>query len=125
MDVGAIHVALISAVARGDAPHGDVGIDPKIDDQLRARNALCQGLVQAVVGLQLIAREIEAGKEGILLKGVVGNQVALGQCLRNGLVLLMIAAEEEEDLRLERVAFPIGVEVGEEWVLLEDLEQQL
>ena len=39
--------------------------------------------------------------------------------------LLMVAAEQEEDLGLEGVARPVGVEIGEEGILLEDLEQDL
>jgi len=37
----------------------------------------------------------------------------------------VIAAEQEEDLRLEGVARPVGVEVAEEGIFLEDFEHQL
>ena len=37
--------------------------------------------------------------------------------------LLVVAAEQEEDLGLEGVAGAVGVEVREEGILLEDLEQ--
>ena len=40
-------------------------------------------------------------------------------------LLLAVAAEEEEELRLERVAGAVAVEVGEEGVLVEGLEDGL
>ena len=39
-------------------------------------------------------------------------------------MLLPIAAEQKEDLGLERIAGSVGVEVAEEGVLFEDLQQQ-
>jgi len=40
-------------------------------------------------------------------------------------VLLVIAAEQEEDLGLESIALPVAVEIGQERIFLEDLEQQV
>jgi hypothetical protein len=77
-----------------------------------------------VVGPQLIL-QVEAREQGILGESVVGNQAAQLQQPRNRLVLLPVAAEQEEDLGLEGVALAIGVEVREEGVLLEHFQEQL
>ncbi len=38
--------------------------------------------------------------------------------------LLVVAAQEKEDLGLEGVTGPVGIEIGKEWVFLEDFEQK-
>ncbi len=58
------------------------------------------------------------------MEGVIGHQGTLRQPQRHPIALLVVAAQQEEDLGLEGVAPPVGIEVGQEGVLLEGLEQQ-
>lgn len=39
-------------------------------------------------------------------------------------MLLVIAADQEEDLGLKSKAIPISVEITQEWVFLKDFEQE-
>ncbi len=81
--------------------------------------------MQPEVGVELVAAQVELGEQRVLLEGVVGDQVSAGQDFRDRLALLVVAAEQEEDLGLEGVALPVAVEVGQEGILLERLEEQL
>ena len=65
-------------------------------------------------------------KSAVLGEGVIGEQGFAG--VDDGgdtAPLLVVAAEQEEDLGLEGVAGAVGIEIGEEGVFLEDFEQKL
>jgi hypothetical protein len=125
-DVGTLHVALVGAVAQGDALHEGVGAGAQVDEQVRHGDLLGQGFMDALVHLQFIPSQVDAGEEGVLGEGVIGKQgFAGGDDGRDAAALLVVAAEQEEDLGLEGIAGPVGVEIGEEGVFLEDLEQQV
>ena len=65
------------------------------------------------------------GEQPIFGEQVVAHQRAPADGVGDHAVLLPIAAEQEEDLGLERIAGAVGVEVTEERILFEDLQQQL
>jgi len=59
------------------------------------------------------------------LKGIIGDQVIrLAQQVRHSAPLLVVAAEQEEDLRLESIPLPVSIEVREEGVLLKDFQEK-
>ncbi len=65
------------------------------------------------------------GKQRILGKGVIGDHgCALRQQFRQRPPLLVVAAEQEEYLRLEGIALAVGIKIGQEWVFFEHLEHQ-
>jgi hypothetical protein len=125
IDIAALHLAFVGAVAESNALHQHVGACLQVHHQVRFGDLFPQRLMHLFVHGQLIALQVDACKERILGEGVIGQQVfPLRKDVRDGVVLLAVAAQQEEDLRLERVALPVRVKIGQEGVFLEDLEQQ-
>lgn len=63
-----------------------------------------------VIGLQFVAFQIDAGEKGIFFESIICDQVlVLSQQLADPFPLLVIAAEQEEDLCLKGISFPIRV----------------
>ena len=125
-DIPAFHVAFIGTVAQGDALHEGVGSGTQVDEQVRQGDLFSQSLVNAVIHLQFIPGQVDAGEEGILGEGVIGKQgPARGDDSGDTPALLVIAAEKEEDLGLEGVTGAVRIEIREERVLLKDLEQHI
>jgi hypothetical protein len=106
-DVVGVHVALEWPVAQGDAAHEHVVVGAQVDDEVGARDLLAQRGVDAAVHGQLVVLQVEPGEQLILGEGVVGDERAAPQGGGHGLVLLVIATEQKEDLRLEGVAIPV------------------
>jgi hypothetical protein len=48
---------------------------------------------------------------------------ASGEHLVHGAPLLVIATQQEEDLRLKGISFPVTVEIGEKGILFEDFQK--
>ena len=68
--------------------------------------------MNAIVHLQFITGEVDAGKQGILLEGIVRKQAFLiGKQITNGFTLLVVAAQQEENLGLKGIPFPVRVEI--------------
>ena len=100
------------------APHSAPVV--RVTDEMRAH----QRLVDTLVHVEFVAFQINAGEQAVLGKSIVGNERLAG--LQNGpdpASLLVVTAEQEENLGLEGVAFTVAVKVGEERVFFEDLEQ--
>lgn len=76
------------------------------------------------VHLQFIVDQIELGKQAVFVKEIVADQPAARQGLGDDAVLLVIAADQEENLGLEGVAGAIGVEITEKRVLFEHFQQR-
>ncbi len=72
---------------------------------------------------QLVAHEVEVSKQPILGEKIVADERASRKRAGDDAVLLPVATQQKEDLSLEGVARPIGVEVTQEWVLLEDFQE--
>ena len=89
----------------------------QVDDQVGQRDVAGQQLVEPLVDEQVVVVEVQVGVDPVLLEQVVADgrlaeEVGLPQRL-----LLPVAVEQEEQLRLEGGARPIGIEVGEERVV--------
>ena len=65
------------------------------------------------------------GKQPIFGEKVVADELASGERASDDAVLLAVAAQQKEDLSLEGVARPIGIEVTQERVFLEDLQEDV
>ena len=125
IDVAAFHVALVGAIAHGDPFHQRVGARAQVNHQLGFGDLLGQRFLHTVIHLQFVAAQVDAGKEGVLLEGIVRNErLGLGQPVADVAALLMVAAEQEEDLRLEGVALAVGVKVAQKGVLFKDFQHQ-
>ena len=96
---------------------------PQIDDQVRAAQFFPQRRMNPTIHCQFIITQVQPGKNFIFGKGVIGNEAAFFQSVGYGLMLLMVAAEQKEDLGLEGVTFSVFVETGQEWVFLEHFEE--
>ena len=55
----------------GDTVHQGIGIGPQEYQQLRLRNLIRQGKVNLVIDIEFIALQVDAGKEGIFIEGVI------------------------------------------------------
>jgi hypothetical protein len=68
--------------------------------------------VHPVIHVEFIALQVDAGKKRILGERIIRDQeLALRQQVRNGPMLLVVTAQQEEDLGLKGIAFAIAVEV--------------
>src|SRR3990172_8097785 len=73
---------------------------------------------------QLIAFQVDACKERIFCEGVICDQVFFGiKNLGDAVVLLMVAAEQKENLGLKSISCSVCVKIGEEWILLKYFQQ--
>src|ERR1043165_6534939 len=77
-----------------------------------------------VVHIEFIALQIDLCKERIFCKGVIGKKIlSSGNQLVHGAPLLMIATQQEKDLRLNGITFAVSVEIGEKGILLENFQK--
>ena len=84
----------------------------------------CQGVVYLLVDLPFVAGQVQLGKEPVLGEHIVGDESVPPYHLRHLLLLLSIAAEQEEHLCLKGVPGARLVELGQKRVLFKDLEEQ-
>ncbi len=73
---------------------------------------------------QLIPLQVQTGEEPVFAKQIVTDQRIGGQDVADHCVLLAVATEQEEDLRLKRIARAVVVKAGQERILFEHLQQQ-
>ncbi len=73
-DVIATHSTLVGPVARSDAVHQRVHLGPQVDDEVWQRDLLGQHMVDAPVHLQLIARQIQMGKETVFGETIIADE---------------------------------------------------
>ena len=126
LDVGAFHAAFVRAIAMGNAVHEGIDVGTQEDQQFRLGDFIRQGKVDLVIDIEFIALQVDAGKEGIFIEGVIRNNVpASCQGGRNHLVLMGIAAHQEENLSLEGITLPIGVKTPEKGIFFKDFQQQI
>ena len=96
----------------------------QVHDEVRTRHALRQQRVELLVHEQLAVLEVQVGEEPALLEHVVGDGRVREEVPLQQLLLLAVAREQEEELRLERRARPPVVERLQERVLSPLLEQR-
>ena len=68
--------------------------------------------MDALVHFEFVAFQVDAGEQAVLGKGIVGKQRLAG--LQDGInppALLVVAAEQEENLGLEGVAIAVAVKI--------------
>jgi hypothetical protein len=125
VDVTAFHLTFVRPVAIGDALHEHICGSLQVKDHIWFGDFLPQRLVDFMIHIEFIAAQVDACKQSIFGKGVICQQaLAAGQHFGYGAVLLAVAAEQKEDLGLERIPGPVAVEIREEGILLENFEQQ-
>src|SRR6266849_2031784 len=101
-----VEAALELAPALLDAREQHVQARLQVDDQVRPQDPRPQVLVDALVEGQLVRIEGDRGEDPVL---------------REQVLLLLEAREQEEELGLEGILLPVLVEAREEGVLLDDL----
>jgi hypothetical protein len=118
LDVGRVRtVGLLLAVVRAEAFVEQLGRGLEIDDQVGKRHVARQQLVEPLVDEQVVVVEVQVGVDPVLLEQVVADRRLAEEVGLPQRLLLPVAIEEEEQLRLEAGAGPLGVEVGQERVV--------
>ena len=95
----------------------DVGRRLQIDDQIRRRHVVDEQIVQTLIDKELVVVEIQVRKDLVLVEQIIADRdltEEIGLAKRH---LLAMAIEEVEQLRLQRGAGTIGVEVGKKWIV--------
>jgi len=124
IDVGTFHLPFIRAVTQGNALHQGIRAGLQVDQQVRFLDFLRQRFMYFIVHIELVTFEVDLGKERILRKRIIGEEVpARGDQLVHRPTLLMIATQQKEYLRLKGVAFAIGVKIGEKGILLKNFQK--
>ena len=110
----------------GNAVHEGIDVGTQEDQQFRLGDFIRQGKVDFVIDIEFIALQVDAVKKGIFIEGVIRNNVpASCQGGRNHLVLMGIAAHQEENLSLEGITLSISVKTPEKGIFFKDFQQQI
>lgn len=126
MDVGAFHLAFVRAVAQGNALHERIGGGLQINEQVGSLDLFGERFMYLVIHLEFIALEVDAGEERVFGKGVISEQIFSGaDHFMDGAALLVIAAQQKEDLGLKSIALTVAIKIREERILLEDFQNDL
>ena len=96
----------------------------QVDHEVRHRRARRERRVDALVERELVAAEREAREERVLVEQEIRHRRAREEVRLRERLELPRALEEEEELRRQRVARHVLVELAEERVLRRLLEQQ-
>ncbi len=75
LNVSTFHAAFVGAVAMGDAVQQGVGVGTQEDQQIGLGYLIRQGKVNFMINIELISAQVDAGKEGVFIKGVIRNKV--------------------------------------------------
>src|SRR3990167_3998783 len=87
-----------------DAVHENIGTGLKKDDKIGFGEAAIQQLIDTIIQIRFILRQIEGGKYLIFGKNIVANGYLVEQVLLLELYLLAIARKKEKNLRLKGIA---------------------
>src|SRR5262249_13019508 len=115
---------LVLAVALAQPLHQYIATGLKIYDQIRFWQARTEERKELAIERQFVGFEVGLGKDLILGKQVVGDRVLIEQILLHELALLAVAAEQEEQLRLEGVGARLFVELAEERIFFDLFENR-
>ena len=92
----------------------------QVNHQVGPRHIAVERSGYLLVHRELAVRKVLGSKYGILVVSVVAHDQVVEQVALHGVVLqLLVAVEQEEQLGLERVGFPILVEFLQEGVVLQ------
>src|SRR5712664_846525 len=116
-DVFGGDVGFITGGFFGDASAEDFGLGLEVDDQVGSGNVRSEGLVIALVKLELFVVEIEIGEDAVLFHEEVGEEGA-GSFDGEGFAEALLALDEEVHLGAEGRAGFGFVEIGEEGIVL-------
>ena len=118
LGVGLRHVAARDRSARlRRRSQQHVGRRLQIDDEIGRRHVARQQVEQPLVDEQLVVVEIQIREDLVAVEDVVADRRLLEQVGLPQAGQLAMAVEQVEQLRLQRRAGPLGVEVGEERIL--------
>ena len=90
----------------------------QVDHEIRRRHVLREQIEQALVDEQFVVVEIEVRVDAILLEDVVADRDLCEKIGLSPVDELPMPIQEIEQLRLQCRAWPVGIEIGEERVLL-------
>jgi hypothetical protein len=77
-----------------------------------------------MIDLQFVTGDVDAGEEGIFIKGVVGNDGFAGsQSAGYDVVLLVIAAHQKEYLGLKGIATAVTVKIAQKGIFFKDFQK--
>ena len=124
-DVLARHGALEVAPAQLDVLHQPVDRRLQVHHQVGLRERLFHVGRELVVEMQLVVLQVEMREDADLFENVIGDEELREQLLLRQRLQLLVAGEQEEELRLEGVALGMLVEALEEGIVLELLQHEL
>jgi hypothetical protein len=107
----------VIGVAGAEPLDEQLGRRLQVDDQVWERHVARQQLVEPLVDEQVVVVEIQVGVDAVLLEQVVADRRLAEEVRLPQRLLLPVAVEQEEQLRLEGGARLVGVEVGQERVV--------
>ena len=99
------------------APQQHVGRRLQVDDEIGRRHVAREQIVEPLVDEQLVVVEIQIREDLVLVEQVVADRRLAEEVGLPQRRLLAVAVEQVEELRLQRRAGTVGVEVGEERIL--------
>ncbi len=110
----------------GDTVHQGVSVGAQEDQQIGLGDLIRQGKVHFMINVELITAQVNAGKKGIFIEGVIRNKIST--CCQgrwNHLVLMGITAHQEENLGLEGITLPVGIKTAKKRIFFKDFQQQI
>src|SRR3990167_5516117 len=99
-----LHPLLEGPLSLLDAVHENIGTGLKKDNKIGFGEAGIQQLIDTIIQIHFILRQIEGGKDLIFGKNIVANGYLVEQVLLLELYLLAIARKKEKNLRLKGIA---------------------
>ena len=100
-----------------DAAQQDVGRRLQVDDEIGRRDVGREQIVQALIDEELVVVEIQIREDLVLVEEVVADRDLAEEIGLTQRDLLAMAVEQIEELRLQRGAGTVGVEIGEKRIL--------
>src|SRR3990170_5849681 len=97
----------------------------EIDDEVRLGYAGVEKAVDLLVKAQLVLVEVQVSEYPVLGEKIIGNYGGVEQLRLEHVLLLLIAAQEEEKLGLEGILFHVAVELGQKSVLFDLFQKGL
>ncbi len=115
-DIGGGDLGFVARSFFGDAGAEDFGLGLQVDDEIGSGNAGGQGIVIAVVKLELFVIEIEIGEDAVFFEEEIGEDRA-GSFDGERFANAFLAFDEEIHLGAEGGAGFFLVEIGEEGIV--------
>src|SRR4030042_2390778 len=96
----------------------------KKDHQVRSGDLSIEKAIYLIIEGQLVVVQIHGGKDPVFGKKIVAQGDLIKEVVLGNLSLLLETVQQEEDLGLKGILFPIPIELGKKSILFRLLEDQ-